>query len=62
MLIYGMMPRKFHAEDSEDKFICLEEQEVGEMYFITEGFVGIGFSMSGFNKQQIVFGKKQANS
>jgi len=49
MIIYGMMPRKFHAEDNEDKYICFEEQEVGEMYFITEGFVGIGFSMPGFS-------------
>ena len=52
MVIYGMMPRKFHADDPDDKYICLEEQEIGEMYFITEGFIGIGFSMTGFSNQK----------
>jgi len=34
------------------------------MYFITEGFVGIGFSMAGFSNQKLnyVIGKKQAST
>ena len=64
LVVYGMMPRRFLAEDNDDKYICLEEQEVGEMYFITEGFVGIGFSMAGFSNTKVnfVIGKKQAST
>jgi len=38
------MPRKFESTD-EDKIIYNEEDEITEMYFITEGIVGIGFSL-----------------
>ena len=38
------MPRKFEATD-DDQIIYDEEEEVPEMYFITEGIVGIGFSL-----------------
>jgi len=39
----GMKPRRFLADDAEDSLLYEEEQEVSEMFFITEGFIGIGF-------------------
>ena len=39
----GFMPRIFKAEDPSDCIIFDEYQEVMEMYFITEGFIGIGY-------------------
>ena len=41
---FGFMPRKFEATE-EDQIIYDEEEEVPEMYFITEGIVGIGFNL-----------------
>ena len=41
---FGFMPRRFEATD-DDQIIYDEEEEVPEMYFITEGIVGIGFSL-----------------
>lgn len=38
------MPRKFEPTN-EDKIIYDEEEEVLEMYFITEGVIGVGFSL-----------------
>ena len=38
------MPRKFDATE-EDQIIYDEEEEEPEMYFITEGMIGIGFSL-----------------
>jgi len=43
-IAFGFMPRKFEPTE-EDKVIYDEEEEVPEMYFITEGVVGIGFSL-----------------
>mmetsp|Transcript_5817 Transcript_5817/g.9296 ORF Transcript_5817/g.9296 Transcript_5817/m.9296 type:complete len:154 (+) Transcript_5817:1895-2356(+) len=40
----GMMPRKFDASDKQDRIIYDEDQEVAEMYFILEGFLGIAIN------------------
>ena len=41
---FGFMPRRFEQTE-EDKIIYDEEDEVTEMYFFTEGFIGIGFTL-----------------
>ena len=41
---FGFMPRKFEAND-EDKIIYDEEEDVTEMYFFTEGLIGVGFTL-----------------
>ena len=53
------MPRRFEPTD-EDKIIYDEEEEVPEMYFITEGIIGIAFSLiaNGFVNKQYSIGKK----
>lgn len=53
------MPRKFEATDV-DKIIYDEEEDVTEMYFITEGIVGVGFNLisNGFNNKSMVIAKK----
>ena len=43
LLTKGLLPRRFMSTE-EDKIIYEEFQEVDEMYFITDGFIGIGFS------------------
>jgi hypothetical protein len=61
----GMVPRFFLAEDPEDSIIYEEEQEVSEMFFIIDGFVGVGFQVSGLpglRKNSIFYGKKQAGN
>ena len=49
---FGFMPRKFEPNE-EDQIIYDEEDEVPEMYFITEGIVGVGFSLiaNGYTKK-----------
>lgn len=42
---FGFMPREFDPNNNEDKIIYDEEEEVIEMYFITEGLIGVGFSL-----------------
>ena len=42
----GLMPRRFD-NTGDDKIIYEEECEVAEMYFITKGFIGIGYSYWG---------------
>tara|TARA_B110000285_G_C14736612_1_gene428860 strand:+ start:309 stop:542 length:234 start_codon:yes stop_codon:yes gene_type:complete len=37
------MPRKFEPTDL-DRIIYDEEEDVSELYFVTQGIVGIGFS------------------
>ena len=37
----GLMPRLFIADHPSDKVIYEEDQEVSEMYFINQGFIGI---------------------
>lgn len=57
---FGFMPREFDPENNEDKVIYDEEEEVIEMYFITEGIIGIGFSLisNGYlNKQHSIVKK-----
>ena len=52
-LAYGFQPRVFFANE-EDRMIYDENQEVAELYFIQEGFIGIGFSqLSSGSKQTI---------
>ena len=41
---FGFMPRRFDPIE-EDRVIYDEEDEVTEMYFITEGCVCVGFSL-----------------
>lgn len=43
VITQGLLPRRF-LPNEEDKIIYEEYQEVDEMYFIIEGFIGIGFS------------------
>jgi hypothetical protein len=43
LLTKGLLPRRFLPTE-EDKIIYEEFQEVDELYFILEGFIGIGFS------------------
>ena len=39
---FGLKPRKFDTSE-EERLILDEEDDVSEMYFITEGIVGIGY-------------------
>ena len=39
-----MMPRRFDSNDQFDKIIYEENQEVSEMYIITEGKLGIAIN------------------
>lgn len=56
---FGFLPRKFEPTD-EDSLIYDEEDEVPEMYFFTEGCIGIGFSLvaNGVSKDQKFISKK----
>jgi len=58
-IAFGFMPRKFEPTE-EDKVIYDEEDEVPEMYFMTEGIIGIGFSLvaNGMTNQQHFITKK----
>ena len=38
------MPRRFEATP-EDEIIYQEEDEVPELYFFTQGVIGVGFSL-----------------
>ena len=60
---FGFMHRKFEPT-AEDKIIYDEEEEVLEMYFVTEGIIGIGFSLiaNGFLDKQYSIAKKQSGS
>lgn len=57
---YGFMPRLFSFHD-DDKIIYDENQEVSELYFIQEGFIGIGFSLisNGVTNRQYTISKRQ---
>lgn len=39
------MPRKFDHLHDDDKVIYDEEQEVSEIYFMTDGQIGVSFSL-----------------
>lgn len=43
-IAYGFMPRIFEVTE-EDSLIYDEEEDVAEMYFFTDGIIGIGFSL-----------------
>lgn len=43
-IAFGFMPRKFEPTD-DDKVISDEEEDVLEMYMVTEGVIGVGFSL-----------------
>jgi len=53
------MPRVFDPHD-DDKIIYEENQEVSELYFIQEGFIGIGFSLiaGGVQNRQYTISKR----
>jgi len=54
------MPRKFDHTDDEDKIIYDEEEEVSEMYFMSEGLIGVAFSLiaNGILKKQYHIAKR----
>ena len=41
---FGFMPRKFE-DNSDDRVIYDEEEDVLEMYFFTEGVIGVGYTL-----------------
>lgn len=43
----GFLPRLFKEIDPIDKIICEEDQEVSEMYFVTKGYIGFGYTYWG---------------
>ena len=58
------MPRKFDHSCDEDKMIYDEEEEVKEMYFMTDGIIGIAFSLISngmLNKQSHIGKRLQCN-
>jgi hypothetical protein len=56
---FGFMPRRFDPIE-DDKIIYDEEDEVLEMYFFTEGAIGVGFSLvsNGITNQQHYISKR----
>ena len=56
----GFIPRNFEPTD-DDKVICDEDMEIAEMYFIQDGFIGIGFSLigNGITGRSYCISKKQ---
>jgi len=54
------MPREFNPMIDDDKLIYDEEEEVIEMYFITDGVVGVGFNQigNGFLLKRYTIAKK----
>ena len=40
----GFMPRRFD-DTNEDRIIYKEEEEANEIYFFSEGIIGIGFGL-----------------
>lgn len=55
----GFMPRKFEPT-LEDSLIYDEEEPVPELYFVTEGVIGVGYSLTdkGLRDDNISIGKK----
>lgn len=53
-IAFGFMPRQFSSNDIDDKVIYDEEEDVLEMYFVTEGMIGVAFSLiaNGFTNKQ----------
>lgn len=44
-IAYGLMPRQFEPTD-EDCLIYDENDCVKEMYFVTDGLIGVGYSLN----------------
>ena len=55
----GFMPRKFEPTQ-EDSLIYDEEDSVPEMYFVTEGIIGVGYCLAdkGLREDNVSIGKK----
>lgn len=55
------MPRKFEANNFDDRVLYDEEEDVPEMYFIINGVFGIGFSQNnrGINDQNYHISKEE---
>ena len=55
----GFMPRKFEPTP-EDSLIYDEEETVPEMYFVTEGIIGVGYCLTGkgLGEEKMSLGKK----
>lgn len=59
---FGFMPRKFEPTD-EDHVIYDEEEEVTEMYFVTDGMVAISYSINaGYSVKKCSTAKKLVGS
>lgn len=60
----GLIPRRFLADHLHDRVIYEEDQEVAEMYFVLQGFVGIAINHYGSVLQsgQFEIGRKQKGS
>lgn len=60
LIAFGFMPRRFENTE-EDQIIYDEEEEVPEMYFITSGEFGIGFSLNsnGVTSEQYYISRKE---
>ena len=61
-IAFGFLPRKFDSQDDGDKVIYDEDQEVSEIYFIQEGFIGIGFTLlsNGLTGRNHIISKNQS--
>jgi len=61
-IVKGLIPRVFEENSlmHDEMIIYDEDQEIGEMYLITEGSVGICFSImkAGFNGSNIMISKR----
>jgi hypothetical protein len=57
----GFLPRIFKSDDAIDRIIYEEDMEVSEMYFITKGFIGFGYTFWGgkHNQSSIQVAKQQ---
>ena len=57
----GLMPRRFDANDQADRIIYEENQEVAEMYFVMQGFIGYAVNQLSdkINQGFYKIGKKQ---
>ena len=59
-IAFGFMPRKFDFNDEQDKVIYNEEEDATEMYFLTDGIVGVGFNLfsNKVNSKSLFIAKK----
>ena len=47
MVAHGLVPRMFEESGNfpDEMIIYEEDQEVSEMYLVTDGIIGVGFSV-----------------